>query len=194
VKAGSDFVLQFHYTTNGTPATDRSKIGLVFAKSAPKKRALIVPVSDTSFMIPPGAASYRSTATRTLATDAVLISAGPHMHLRGKAMEVFVTDSTGRRNLVLEVPAYDFNWQLLYEFGPPITLTRGMRLEATGMWDNSAANAKNPDPTAQVRWGDQSWEEMLIAWVTMQIDPSVDVDAVFEKTPSRIASDDSSKK
>jgi hypothetical protein len=189
VKAGSDFVLQFHYTPNGRPTSDLSKIGLVFAQSAPEHRAFIAPIADRSFVIPPGDSNYRSTGSKTLATDAVLLAVGPHMHLRGKAMEVSVTYPTGMSELLLRVPKYDFNWQLLYEFGPARVAPRGTRLDVTGVWDNSAANRSNPDPKSPVRWGDQSWEEMLIGWVTIQVDPTVDVDAIFEKAPARVPSD-----
>ena len=104
-------------------------------------------------------------------------------------MEVSVTYPTGTSELLLRVPKYDFNWQLLYEFGPARVAPRGTRLDVTGVWDNSAANRSNPDPKSPVRWGDQSWEEMLIGWVTMQVDPTVDVDAIFEKAPARLPTD-----
>jgi hypothetical protein len=113
VKAGSDFVLEFHYTTNGTAATDHSKIGLIFAKTTPAKRAFIAAVANDNFVIPPGGANYHAQAVRTLATDAVLLSAGPHMHLRGKAMEIGATYPSGQSEELVHVPRYDFNWQLL---------------------------------------------------------------------------------
>ncbi len=181
VKAGSDFVLQFHYTTNGTAASDRSKIGLIFAKAPPAKRAFIAPVSNSTFVIPPGDPDYRAKGSVTLAADVLLLSAGPHMHLRGKAMDITVTYPTGKSETLVHVPRYDFNWQLLYGFGPAKLAPRGSRLEVTGVWDNSANNKYNPNPKAEVRWGDQSWEEMLIGWVTLQIDPSTDVDNLFQK-------------
>jgi hypothetical protein len=80
----------------------------------------------------------------------------------------------------VKVPHYDFNWQLLYEFGPPKVAKRGTRLEAAGVWDNSVGNRYNPNAASEVRWGDQSWEEMLIAWVTLQIDPATDVMKLFQ--------------
>jgi hypothetical protein len=180
VKAGSDFVLQFHYTSNGTAAVDRSKIGLIFAKTKPGKRAFIAMVSNRNFVIPPGDANYKATASRTLAVDAVLLSAGPHMHVRGKAMDVVATYPDGNSETLVKVPRYDFNWQLLYEFGPPKVAKRGTRLEAAGVWDNSVGNRYNPNAASEVRWGDQSWEEMLIAWVTLQIDPATDVMKLFQ--------------
>lgn len=180
VKAGSDFVLQFHYTTNGKEATDLSKIGLIFAGAPPAKRAFIAPVANTKLVIPPGEPNYSATASKTLATDAILLSAGPHMHLRGKAMQISAVYPNGESEKLVDVPRYDFSWQLMYEFGPAKPAPRGTRLDATGVWDNSANNRYNPDPSSEVRWGDQSWDEMLIAWVTLQIDPNTDVNKLFQ--------------
>jgi hypothetical protein len=179
VKAGSDFVLQFHYTTNGTAATDRSRIGLIFAKAPPTKRAFIAMIANTNFVIPPGDPNYSAKASKTLAADAVLLSAGPHMHLRGKAMDITASYPTGESEILVRVPRYDFNWQLLYEFGPAKQAPRGTCLDVVAIWDNSVNNRYNPDPKSEVRWGDQSWEEMLLAWVTLQIDPDTDVDKLF---------------
>lgn len=151
VKAGSDFVLQFHYTTNGAPAEDRSKIGLIFAKAPPAKRAFIANISNTSFVIPPGEPNFAAKASRTLATNAVLLAGGPHMHLRGKAMDISVVYPTGESSELLRVPRYDFNWQLVYEFESAVVLPRGSRIEITAAWDNSANNRFNPDPSSSVR-------------------------------------------
>jgi hypothetical protein len=180
VKAGSDFVLQFHYTTNGTEATDRSKIGLIFAKAPPAKRAFIASVINRNFAIPPGDPNYSAKASRTLAVDAVVLSAGPHMHVRGKSMNISAVYPSGESESLVRVPRYDFNWQLLYEFGPPKEAPRGTRFEVTAVWDNSPNNRYNPDPKAEVRWGDQSWEEMLLGWITLQIDPNTNVNKLFQ--------------
>jgi hypothetical protein len=182
VKAGSDFVLQFHYTTNGTAASDRSRIGLIFAKAPPARRAFIAPVGNRTFAIPPDDPDYHAKGSVTLAADAVLLSAGPHMHLRGKAMDITATYVTGESETLVHVPRYDFNWQLLYEFGPAKPAPRGTRIDVTGVWDNSAGNRYNPNPKSEVRYGDQSWEEMMLAWVTLEIDPSTDVDQLFQKS------------
>jgi hypothetical protein len=182
VKAGSDFVLQFHYTTNGTATSDRSKIGLIFAKTPPARRAFIASVSNNRFVIPPANPNYQADAAVTLTSDAVLLSAGPHMHLRGKSMEIRAAYPDGKAETLLRVPRYDFNWQLLYEFEPK-SAPRGTRLEVTAAWDNSENNRFNPDPKSEVRWGDQSWEEMLLAWVTLQIDPNTDVDKLMQREP-----------
>ena len=78
------------------------------------------------------------------------------------------------------MPHYDFNWQLLYEFGPEKPAPRGTRFDVAAVWDNSVNNRYNPDPKSEVRWGVQSWEEMLLAWVTLQIDPDADVNKLFQ--------------
>jgi len=183
VRAGSDFVVQLHYTTNGTATTDRTKIGLVFAKTPPQKRAFIAPVMNPRLVIPAGASDYQEKAIMTLTEDATLLSVGPHMHARGVSMDVTATTPDGAPDVLVRVPKYDFNWQLLYEFDHPIAVPKGTRLQAFGRWDNSASNRHNPDPTATVHWGDQSWDEMIIAWVLMQIDPKADVDKMFSDSP-----------
>jgi hypothetical protein len=126
-------------------------------------------------------------ASLTLAADAVLLSVGPHMHVRGKSMDVTASYDDGRSEALVHVPRYDFNWQLVYELGPPKHLPRGTRLDVTGRWDNSEGNRFNPNAQSEVRWGDQSWEEMLIAWLSLEIDPSTDVDNLFQHSPSASA-------
>lgn len=179
IKAGSDFVLQVHYTTNGTPGADRTRIGLVFAKTPPIKRAFIATVSDGSFEIPPGDPHYSAKAELTLATDAELLAAAPHMHLRGKAMNMRAVYSTGESETLFNVPHYNFNWQINYYFPAPKALPRGTKLEVTGTWDNSASNPYNPDPTAKVHWGDQTWNEMLLGVAMLQIPPDADPEKLF---------------
>jgi hypothetical protein len=180
VKANSDFVLQLHYTANGTPGTDQTRIGMVLSKTPPARRAFIGLVADGSFVIPPGDPAYQASASVTLAADVELLSAGPHMHLRGKAMDLRAVYPGGATDLLFHVPRYDFNWQQLYGFRSAKTAPRGTKLEVVGVWDNSAGNRFNPDPRAEVHWGDQSWEEMLLGLVTMSIDPRADVTKLFE--------------
>jgi hypothetical protein len=180
VKANSDFVLQLHYTANGTPGTDQTRIGMVLSKTPPARRAFIGLVTDGSFVIPPGDPAYQASASVTLAADVELLSAGPHMHLRGKAMDLRAVYPGGATDLLFHVPRYDFNWQQLYGFRSAKTAPRGTKLEVVGVWDNSAGNRFNPDPRAEVHWGDQSWEEMLLGLVTMSIDPKADVTKLFE--------------
>jgi hypothetical protein len=96
----------------------------------------------------------------------------PHMHVRGKAMEIRAVYPDGAVETLLRVPRYDFNWQLGYDLAERKLLPRGTRVEATGWFDNSPNNKSNPDPTVEVRWGDQSWEEMMIGffWVSIPAD------------------------
>ena len=93
----------------------------------------------------------------------------PHTHLRGKRWEYHMQYPDERREPVLSVPAYDFNWQTLYEFEEPLSVPKGARLEATAWYDNSLANKSNPDPTSDVRWGEQTWEEMQYTAITYRV-------------------------
>ena len=180
VKANSDFVLQLHYTANGTAGTDQTRIGMLLAKEPPARRAFVGLVNDGGFVIPPGDPAYQASASVTLASDVELLSAGPHMHLRGKAMDLRAVYPGGESEMLFHVPRYDFNWQQLYQFHTARTAPRGTKLDVVGVWDNSPGNRFNPDPRAEVHWGDQSWEEMLLAIVTMSIDPKADVTKLFE--------------
>jgi hypothetical protein len=185
VKAGSDFVLQLHYTTNGTAGSDRSRIGLILSKTPPAKRAFVGLVWNMSWVIPPGDPHVAATASVTLASEVQLLSVGPHMHLRGKTMDMRAVYPNGDTEVLLHVPRYDFNWQMLYQLASPKIVPRGTRIEVTGVWDNSASNRFNPDPRAEVRWGDQTWEEMLVGIVTMSIDPQLDPNALFVTAAAR---------
>ncbi len=181
IGAGSDFVLQLHYTTNGTPSSDLTKIGLAFSKTPPAKRAFIANVASDNFAIPPGAANYTAKAQATLATEARLLGAGPHMHLRGKAMSLRAVYPSGESETVFDVPHYDFNWQQIYYLENPKILPPGTKLEVMAAWDNSTNNRFNPDPKAEVRWGDQSWEEMLLATTALEIEPNADLNKLFQR-------------
>jgi hypothetical protein len=185
VKAGSDFVLQLHYTANGTAGVDQTRIGLNLAKHTPGKRAFIALIADGSFTIPAGDPAYSAKARFTLATDAEILGAGPHMHLRGKAMDMQAVYPDGSKETLFNVPRYDFNWQQLYQFGSGKKAPKGTRIEVTGTWDNSESNKFNPNPKVDVKWGDQSWEEMLLGLVTLKIDPNQDVTKIFEAPPRR---------
>jgi hypothetical protein len=175
IPAGSDVVLQFHYTTSGKLATDRSSFGLVFAKQPPARRYFTTAVFNDRFAIPAGADNHVVQASMTLHKDAELTGFYPHMHLRGKSMEYRAVYPDGKSELLMRVPRYDFNWQLVYELAEPKRLPRGTRIEVTGSFDNSPNNRHNPDPKATVRWGDQSWEEMLAGFVLLTVDPATDL-------------------
>jgi len=164
VRAGSKLRFQMHYTPNGTAVTDRSYVGLRFAKQPPRYRALTGRAINLGFRIPPNADNHEVTAAFTAKEDIRLTSLMPHMHLRGKAFQYDVVYPDGRRETLLKVPRYDFGWQLAYSFAEPFTLPKGTRIECTAHYDNSPNNKYNPDPSKEVRWGDQTWEEMMIGW------------------------------
>ncbi len=184
IKAGSDLVLQMHYTANGRAAEDRTRIGIVFAKEPPKQAVLSLQMSNDRFVIPPGDPNYRVQVSGTLPNDALLISMFPHMHLRGKAFEYLITEPNGHVETLLKVSHYDFQWQLNYKLATPRPLKAGTHLTWVGYFDNSANNPSNPDPTAEVRYGEQSWEEMMIGFFDVVVDAGVDKQKFFERKKS----------
>lgn len=170
VKAGSRLIFEIHYTPSGTPATDLSSIGLVFSKQQPTHHVRTVPVWNTRFSIPAGAANHQVVAEADFTEDALIWTLFPHMHVRGKAFDYTLVYPDGRSEVILSVPKYDFDWQRDYFFKEPIPVPKGSRLICTAYFDNSWANRANPDPSADVRWGDQTWEEMMIGWTTYSVD------------------------
>lgn len=164
IRAGSTLVFQMHYTANGKPGLDRTRIGLVFAKQAPGREVIAMQALYPRLEIPPGADNYRVEAARTIPQDAYLLGMRAHMHLRGKSFEFRAVYPEGRSEVLLRIPKYDFNWQPYYYLQTPLKLPRGTRIECTAYFDNSANNAFNPDPGAVVRWGEQTWDEMMIGW------------------------------
>jgi hypothetical protein len=187
IRAGSDLVFQMHYTANGTEETDRSEVGIVFAKEPPKERVVNTFVSNRRLRIPPGAGAHRVDARVTLQQEVKLESFFPHMHVRGKAMEYRAVFPTGETQLLLRVPRYDFNWQQTYYLAKPLTVPKGTRLEVTAWYDNSPNNPANPDPQSEVFWGDQSWEEMLAGFVDLAIPVSMDPLSIAPKPPPKPA-------
>jgi hypothetical protein len=181
IKAGSDIVLQMHYTANGKEMADRTRIGVVFAKSPPKQAVLTLQMGNDKFVIPPGDANYRIEVSGTLPNEATLISLFPHMHLRGKGFEYLLVEPNGKIETLLRVNNYDFNWQLNYRLAQPRVLPAGTRLQWIGYFDNSANNPRNPDPKAEVRFGEQSWEEMMIGFFDIAVDPQIGKPAFFER-------------
>lgn len=169
VKAGSTFIFQVHYTPNGKPVTDRTYIGLRYAKQAPERRAMTGRALNFSLKIPAGDPNYEVKSSFTAKDDITIAAFMPHMHLRGKDFKYTVTYPDGRSEVVLSVPKYDFNWQLSYELKTPLVLTKGARIDCVAHFDNSPNNKYNPDPTKDVKWGDQTWEEMMIGWFTYTI-------------------------
>jgi len=164
IKKGSKLTFQMHYTPNGEATTDRSYIGLVFSKTPVQKIALTGTATNSRFVIPPGDGNYEVRSSWTAPDDVRIIDLMPHMHVRGKDFTYTAVYPDGRSEVVLQVPKYDFNWQLLYQFKEPLFLPKGARLDCVAHFDNSGRNKYNPDPTKEVRWGDQTWEEMMIGW------------------------------
>ena len=174
VPAGADIVFQLHYTTNGKAAEDVSKVGIVLSKEEPKQRVVTLTATQARFAIPPGDPNHEVKSDFVLQDDSALVWLMPHMHLRGKDFTYTAVYPTGEKQVLLSVPRYDFNWQLAYETAKPVTLPKGTRIECVAHYDNSANNKFNPDPTKEVRWGDQSWEEMMIGWFGVVIDAKAD--------------------
>jgi hypothetical protein len=164
IRGKHDVILQIHYTTNGKEAFDRTEIGLIFAKEPPAKAAAGGLALNPRFVIPPNDGNYEVRAVSNLTQDTVLTSMTPHMHVRGKDMTYIAHYPDGRDETLLSVPHYDFNWQITYELAEPKVLPRGTKIEVIAHYDNSPANKFNPDPTQAVKWGDQTWEEMMIGF------------------------------
>ena len=169
IKAGSDLVLQMHYTANGTAGTDISKIGLVFSKEPPAERMLTINTANVTFSIPPGAPDTEVHAKMTLQQDATLVNFLPHMHFRGSSFEYRATYPDGKKEVLLSVPHYDFNWQLTYDLAVEKKLPKGTVIECEAHFDNSANNRFNPDPTKEVHYGEQTWEEMMIGFFDVAV-------------------------
>ncbi len=170
IRAGSDLVLQMHYTSTKVSTKDRTKIGLVWADEPPKERVMTMAASNDEFVIPPQVENYRVAGTLEIPNNGRLLSFFPHMHLRGKAFEMKIERPGEPPQTLLKLPRYDFNWQLTYKLESPIPLESGTKLEAIGYFDNSPNNPNNPDPKATVRWGEQSWEEMMYGFVDIAVD------------------------
>jgi hypothetical protein len=186
--AGHDLVFQLHYTPNGRATVDRTRLGLVFAEKPPEREVRTAGIFDPKLDIPPGAADHREGAALTVPFDARILAWMPHMHNRGKSFRAYrelpnssdasPNESSAKssdksldaaRELVLHVPRYDFNWQLAYEYEKPLEVKRGTVLSIEAVFDNSAENSANPDPTKRVRWGQQTTDEMLIGYIEFEL-------------------------
>ena len=165
IPAGSKLKFQLHYTPNGRVATDRSKVGLILAKQPPVREAVTVGIANPKFVIPPGAADHAVRSQQRLSRETRLLSFMPHMHLRGKAFRYTLEQPGAEPEVLLDVPAYDFGWQSYYTLAEPRILPAGSQIVCDAVFDNSAGNPANPDPSIAVRWGEQTWEEMMIGYV-----------------------------
>jgi hypothetical protein len=170
IRAGAVLTLQMHYTAIGKATTDRSSVGIIFAKEPPQQEVRNGQFLNANFTIPPGASEHRVDEAIEFTADSHIMGLIPHSHLRGKRWEYRLVQPDGSSQVVLSVPRYDFNWQTYYEWATPLAAPKGSRLEASAYYDNSSANKANPDPTAEVHWGDQTWDEMHFTAITFTVD------------------------
>ena len=161
---GAVVKFQIHYTPNGTATKDQVQVGFKFASAPPEHEIRVLPVANPKLEIPPGADNHPQVAEFTLPVDGTVTSLSPHMHVRGKACKYEVELPDGTKKVLLDVPHYDFNWQHRYQLADPFPLPKGTKVKFTVWYDNSAKNPANPDPKATVKWGPQTFEEMLIGY------------------------------
>jgi mono/diheme cytochrome c family protein/peroxiredoxin len=162
--AGATISFQIHYTPSGKAVQDQLRMGLVFAKEPPHFAMHTAAVANHKLLIPPGDANHTEVMTQTVPFDMPVTALLAHMHVRGKAFKFDVTYPDGKSETLLDIPRYDFNWQLRYEFKEPRVLPRGSTVKTTAVFDNSPGNKANPDPTKTVRWGQQTYDEMMIGY------------------------------
>ena len=179
IPAGSDLVFQMHYTANGIAGGDQTSIGVVFSKQPPKQRALTLQLTNHTFVIPPRTDDYRVEVWGTMPNDCTLLSFFPHMHLRGKAFEYSILHPDGSAETLLRVNHYHFHWQLSYRLAEPRFLKAGTKLQAVAWYDNTEDNPHNPDPNVEVRWGGQTYEEMMVGFFDVAIPASMDKEQFF---------------
>jgi hypothetical protein len=181
IPKGSKLQWQIHYTPTGEEETDRSRFGIILAKEKPMELMRTATAINMGFEIPPNTDNYKVESKMTIPKDATIYSYTPHMHYRGKAMDFFLTYPGEEEKLVCSIPKYDFNWQLDYFLADPMRVPAGTEVRVVALFDNSADNVYNPDPTATVRWGEQTWEEMMMGGLFLSwADGEVDVPDVEE--------------
>ncbi len=172
IPAGSKIIFQMHYTPNGKPQEDMSTLGLKFCDASEVKQTVESSWAiNFAFAIPPGAKDYKVTSKHFFKEDKLLLSMTPHMHMRGKSFRYEVIYPDGRREVLLDVPRWDFNWQIDYILAKPKLIPKGAQLYCEAHYDNSADNPTNPDPTKTIRFGEQTWDEMMIGWFTTATPP-----------------------
>jgi len=183
VPKGSDLVFELHYTAIGEETTDRSRLGLVLAKSAPLTRYFLsAGPTALNLLIPPGDPNAEVVSQVTVGADNVRLAyAQPHMHLRGKDFELRAIYPSGETDTLFK-GKFDFDWQLGYNFDKPIALPKGTRLIGISHFDNSPNNKFNPDPAKAVRWGPQNWDEMSNCFVGLLFDVATDPGTVFHSS------------
>jgi peroxiredoxin len=170
IPAGSKLVFQMHYTPNGKAATDLSSVGFVFADpKTVKKQVATAKAANNKFVIPPLVEKHPVKAVKTIDQNTLLLTFFPHMHLRGCSFRYTLQLPNGNEEILLDIPHYDFNWQNGYDLAEQRFIPAGSKIICDATFDNSAANLANPNPNASVRWGDQTWEEMMIGYFDMAL-------------------------
>ena len=159
---------QLHYTTNGKAQSDQSTVGIYYTDQEPANEYLMVGAFNTELQIPPGEKRYENKAKHLFEHDATLYALFPHMHFRGKAMKFTALYPDGKREILLNVPNYSFNWQRGYLFEEPLKLPARTVLYVDAVFDNSKQNSFNPAPEKTVYWGDFSFDEMLIGYMSFE--------------------------
>jgi hypothetical protein len=162
---GARLQFQMHYTPNGTATQDLTRIGIKFASAPPKHELRVYGIYNARFKIPPAADNHRIEASVRLPHDIQVFAFLPHAHLRGKACRYELIRQDGTTETLLDIPHYDFNWQLRYQYAEPLSLERGDTIRYTAWYDNSEQNPANPDPTKTVHWGPQTFDEMHLGYV-----------------------------
>jgi hypothetical protein len=196
LKAGSTFHFQLHYTSSGKELTDSTKFGLYFMDKEPKYHFRSMVLMNPRLKIPAGVKHHVEQAVNTFRDDAVIYSLHPHAHFRGKSASFVAKYPDGREEVLINIPNYDFNWQGTYFLTEPKTVPAGTQIIYTQVFDNSAQNKANPDPTITVTWGEQTWEEMVfgvVRWRKVNEDGQPDrfgpsQQEIFESRPPRTSS------
>lgn len=160
LEPGGIIELQMHYTTNGEPTTDRTKVGMIFSKDPAPREVRPSAFYNASLSLPPNSPNTSVPGEVEFQQDTIVYGIFPHTHLRGKAWEYSLVLPDGTSKKILSVPRYDFNWQTYYMFKEPLQVPKGAKIVSTAWYDNSHGNRSNPNAEIEVKWGDQTWEEM----------------------------------
>ena len=170
VRAGSVLVFQIHYTPSGVAQSDQTSVGMIFSKKPVVKAAMGGAAINSDFAIPPGDPRYEVRSSYEVDADCHITSLMPHMHVRGRDFQYRLVYPDGSSRIILSVPRYDFNWQTRYQFAESVAAPKGSRIDCVAHFNNSSDNKANPDPARLVRWGPQTWDEMMIGFIEFTLD------------------------
>jgi peroxiredoxin/mono/diheme cytochrome c family protein len=165
LRGNSSLRFQIHYTPNGKATQDQIRIGLRFQEAAPRYAVHVLGLANPLIRIPAGANHHAEHAGSVVPQDARILTFMPHMHVRGAAFRYELEEAGGKVRTLLDIPRYDFNWQLSYRPAEPVLAPAGSRIRATGWFDNSTGNPANPDPSKVVKWGNQTFDEMMLGYI-----------------------------